>query len=535
VKNVSSAALDREKEEKSVSQNSPGIEISSLETNNDTQDSTTAETEAKDIDNAKTWTPDLSPAIEGIQPDPEIKVTVNKSFSMDKSLNSGLSQLIDKALPAGFELPLAGRPDRPKIPILDSEEYCQLRFKEGKAFNVSEQTILEFQIISGLNPIFQIELIIRISDEFAAHQILYDLPAGSQLDFEGVRFVPERPGEEYLSITLTGFFANGLIFRSTGQFLFQVKKQKKTSIIAKRDIIGFDPSMLEMPDRYPDSPRWTVVPMQVDKDTLSRSTQIFPQPAIEGCAFESLARRGKAGKITGDYFGILNEKSGRRINVFTCSPLAVGRSSKESDWSVRFLAEMKDQQYLLRRISRHHCDIWIRERKATIIDRSSCGLTINGIRVPKDFEVILADQDIVSLADVFDFRVQIQTDERRIGSVVLQRHNDAAKQSTYILLQHWVGLAGIGAEVKGWLLNEEGSIYYVPGPGTSAALQGRPVQAAAAHCWGYGDRLEQTETSLSMERPQTCSNCEQKETPRPDSWSCSQCGRSLANGEINKT
>ena len=191
---------------------------------------------------------------------------------------------------------------------------------------------------------------------------------------------------------------------------------------------------------------------------------------------------------------------------------------------------MKDQQTLLRRISRHHCDIWIRERKATIKDRGSGGLTINGIRVPKDFEVILADQDMVSLADVFEFRVQIQTDERRIAAVVLQRHNDAAKQSTYVLLQHWVDLAGIGAEVKGWLLNENGAIYYVPDPGFSAVLQGRPVPAVAAQFWCYGDRLEHLETSLSMEHPQTCSNCGQSEAPRPDSGACSQCGRLLADG-----
>lgn len=213
--------------------------------------------------------------------------------------------------------------------------------------------------------------------------------------------------------------------------------------------------------------------------------------------------------------------------MFSGEQISIGRNTQRVDWVVRFLGRLKNRQDSLRAISRHHCDISIGKPFPTIIDCSTTGTSLNDILIPKGKEIVLADDDIISLAGVFRFRVRVTNDESGVVAVILTRYDDGVDQHCYALLRRGLDLKETGAQISGMVLREGKTIYVSVKPDSVSQLDHLPLTPGKLFEWHCGSHISSAGESLVMESPVTCPHCGQHGAPKPDTNTCSHCATPL--------
>jgi len=133
---------------------------------------------------------------------------------------------------------------------------------------------------------------------------------------------------------------------------------------------------------------------------------------------------------------VLSCETGAVYNLIAGSCLFLGRNVEMNHvQSILFPADRYQNENL--KVSKQHCQIFIREHRVYVRDTSQNCTYLGNQRITKNQEVLLPHDEIISIADILKIQSKIFTDGNRILCVLLKRiHNKT--QEHHIMVNSFV-------------------------------------------------------------------------------------------------
>jgi hypothetical protein len=311
-------------------------------------------------------------------------------------------------------------------------------FNSGKIYNETMPGYLELMIINNCHSILD-QLEMDVSGEIMSNAVNYDLPftigPGNSGKIRIPGFVPDKPGEDLLQLKVKGKAREPGGFYLKGSFPVKVraKDAPAPSMSIKIDRIDaptyIDEDLFSKFDTsLPDSAEteienWINVDLFWDRAKHERLEKSFPDACIEKdiCAISDedlLAIRRLSPENAPRCALTLEDKTS--YFIVPGRTLLIGRNPKTSHVPAVLYPEVRFERENLR-TSRNHCRLIIKKNMVYLRDTSTCGTRINGERIPRNRDELVADDDTILIADHLELKLNIFTDGSRILALLLRR------------------------------------------------------------------------------------------------------------------
>jgi hypothetical protein len=335
-----------------------------------------------------------------------------------------------------------------------------LHFNAGRNYYKGSTSFLEFILTGNYHATVEsldITIETRLMDQVLQGKVLAPVLPGSAQPTQITGFRPSGDGEDTLQIHIKGTIKGMDVFHLRGSIPVRVLQSDEPETNVKFDFTGgkniyFPKEAIEelykkqLKIQQSSVARWVQVDLFWDHERQEREARFFPNKCMDpSCCLLDKTVLSSLRSLSPEIapVAVLSAADGTAYFMIPGKTLLLGRDEDACHVSLRLFGRAPDSSASRslgrdtyspenQRISRNHCQIFIRDNRIFIRDTSANGTCIEGRAITPYEDVPLANDDVILFPNSLELQIKLFTDGADLIAVRLVRLNNKTNHQ-YVL------------------------------------------------------------------------------------------------------